>query len=137
MTLQHLLLVWWLPSCRLLLSLYLESNGSCQEVIDMLFGWRNLFGNHRSSLIRNAAPICLMRTILHEKNKSTFNDVELSIFEIKSLFLTLVFEWPYTSGGTNAHYIVEFIHSLSFSNVIVEYCDFLSKLCVHEVSSFG
>jgi len=31
--------------------------------VDLLFGWRKGFGNHRAPFARNLAPLCLMRTI--------------------------------------------------------------------------
>lgn len=50
-------------------------------------------------------PHCLMWVILKERNNCTFNDVELSGAELKSLIVRL-FEWAQTFGSTDACSVV-------------------------------
>ena len=41
-------------------------------VIDVLFGWKICFGQHRTSLIWKATPFCLMWTIWRQRNNCRF-----------------------------------------------------------------
>uniref|UniRef100_A0A2N9G3X9 Reverse transcriptase zinc-binding domain-containing protein n=1 Tax=Fagus sylvatica TaxID=28930 RepID=A0A2N9G3X9_FAGSY len=48
------------------------------SVLDHVAGWRNWFGKHNSE-VWNLVPACVMWSLWRERNKRTFEDLELSV----------------------------------------------------------
>ena len=91
--------IWWVMSKR---------------VIKVVFGWCSWFSKHRSSSAQNGSTLCLMWTILRERNNQMFNDKETTILELKSSFLSELFERSQVIGPSGLNSMINFVDSLSF-----------------------
>ena len=85
-----------------------------KRVIKVIFGWCSWFSKHRSSSAQNGSTLCLMWTILRERNKPMFNDKETTILELKSSFLSELFERSQVIGPSGLNSMINFVDSLSF-----------------------
>jgi hypothetical protein len=63
------------------------------SVIALLESWRGFIGARRSRDVWGAAPACLMWCIWREQNQHTFEGVELSLPNLKFLFLKSLYDW--------------------------------------------
>jgi hypothetical protein len=59
------------------------------SVVELLFGWRNWFGNHFSD-VWNLVPLCLMWTVWWERNRRTFEDMESFVSQIIEVFAIFI-----------------------------------------------
>ena len=95
----------------------LRSFGVCwvfpNRIVDLLFGWYNSCGKHVSA-VWNLVPLCLMWTVWRERNRRTFEDVELSTIKLIELFFGLLFDWAWVWGLTSMLSLADFVASLSF-----------------------
>jgi hypothetical protein len=66
-----------------------------KTVVELFFGRKKWFGKHGSYLVWNIAPLCLIWTLWRERNKSTFNRVEISTVKLKYSFVISFFEWSW------------------------------------------
>ena len=82
-------------------------------IVDLFFGWYNSCGKHVSA-IWNLVPLCLMWTIWRERNRRTFEDVELSTIKLIELFFGLLFDWAWAWGLSPMLSLADFVASLSF-----------------------
>ena len=55
------------------------------NVDTLLFSWKNWFGKHGSNLW-NMVPACLMSLVWKEWNRHTFEDMENSLDQLKTMF---------------------------------------------------
>jgi hypothetical protein len=83
---------------------------------DLLFGWFNYFGKHKSS-IWNLVPHCLMWTVWRERNSRIFEDEDHSKTKLSELFFGLLFDWARVWGFTPEVSLANFVVSLDFSIV--------------------
>ncbi len=83
---------------------------------DLLFGWFNYFGKHKSS-IWNLVPHCLMWTVWRERNSRIFEDEEHSKTKLSELFFGLLFDWARVWGFTLEVSLANFVVSLDFTIV--------------------
>ncbi len=58
------------------------------SVLDLLFGWWNWLGKQGSD-IWNLVPLCLMWTVWKERNRRTFENMELSRDALANIFFVL------------------------------------------------
>ena len=54
-----------------------------KSVIDLLYGWRNLFGNHYSFCLESSPFMPAMDTVERERKNCTFEDMEISVVQLK------------------------------------------------------
>jgi hypothetical protein len=57
--------------------------------------------------------LCLMWTLWKERNNCTFEDVEVSVVQMKRAFKRTLFKWSCVLGPSDIHSHVDFIDSLS------------------------
>ena len=84
------------------------------NVADLLFGWFNCFGKHKSS-IWNLVPHCLMWIVWRERNSRIFEDEEHSKTKLSELFFGLLFDWARTWRLTSEVSLASFVVSLNFT----------------------
>ena len=80
-------------------------------VADTLFGWRNWFGKHSSS-IWNLASLCLMWCIWRERNWRTFEDMDKSDDQLLAAFSDSLFDWSRAWGLISSDFLPLFLSSL-------------------------
>lgn len=83
-----------------------------RRIIDLLFGWRNWLGKHNSD-IWNLVPLCLMWYLWQERNRRTFEEVDIQYPEFMSISLAC-----YLNGlvpGIAATSVTSFLDSLNSS----------------------
>jgi hypothetical protein len=107
--------VLWLLICGIWFYGILEFSGCFQTTVaDLLFGWFNCFGKHKSS-IWNLVPHCLMWTVWREHNSCIFEDEEHSKTKLAELFFGLLFDWARVWRLTSEVSLASFVVSLNFS----------------------
>jgi hypothetical protein len=79
-------------------------------VVDLLVGWQHWFSK-RSSTVRNLTPLCLMWILWREQNCRTFEDAEVSEFQLKISFIRQLSEWSTVKDFRDST-IIEFNESL-------------------------
>ena len=84
------------------------------NVDTLLFSWKNWFGKHGSDLW-NMVPACLMWLVWKERNRHTFEDMENSLDQLKTMFARTLFDWSQVRDFTHCSSILEFQVSLRFS----------------------
>ena len=92
-----------------------------RSVKDLLSGWRNWLGKHRSD-IWNLAPHRLMWNIWLERNSRTFEDLLCSTDQLIEKFATSLFSWSRVWGLSIASSVADFVvslHSVSVSSSIL------------------
>jgi hypothetical protein len=88
-----------------------------KKVIDELFGWEGQLEKYGSFHIWNATPFCLMGRIWREGDNRTFGAVELSITELKSSCLRLLFERSCAFGINSMISFVNFTASVIVTRI--------------------
>ena len=84
------------------------------NVDTLSFSWKNWFGKHGSNLW-NMVPACLMSLVWKEWNRHTFEDMENSFDQLKTMFAHTLFDWSSVWDFTQCSSILEFQVSLRFS----------------------
>jgi hypothetical protein len=84
------------------------------SVLDHVAGWRNWFGKHNSE-VWNLVPACVMWSLWRERNKRTFEDLELSVDKLIESCMCSLFEWSRAWGFTTSLTVGGFLESLSHS----------------------
>ena len=87
------------------------------SVLDHVAGWRNWFGKHYSE-VWNLVPACVMWSLWRERNKRTFEDVELSTTKLIESCMGALFEWSRGWGFSTASSVGGFLDSLNHSNML-------------------
>ena len=83
-----------------------------RTVSDLLFSWWNWFGKH-SSYIWNLVSLCLMWCIWKERNRRTFEDLDISKDHLLAIFSGSLFDWARAWGLTSSDSLPLFLSSLS------------------------
>jgi hypothetical protein len=86
------------------------------RVIDLLACWKGQRGNKMVLEVWRMAPLCLMWTIWRERNFRCFEDKELTMAEISTRFLTVLYQW---AGVLN-------IPQVSSMSQFVDFCSYFS-----------
>ncbi len=110
---NHLLL--HCPLARELWDLLVCLVGMPYSVAALLESWRGAMVACRSKEVWGAAPACLIWCIWSEKNQRTFEGVELSIPNLKFVFLRTLFNWCCTSATFSMNSFMEFLLDLCLS----------------------
>lgn len=79
-------------------------------VESLLFGWRNWFGRH-SSDVWNLVLACIMWIVWKERNRHTFEDVEILLEHLQSLLICTLLSWYRARGFSQYTSIIEFLYS--------------------------
>ncbi len=87
-------------------------------VLDHVVGWRNWFGKHYSE-VWNLVPSCVMWFLWRERNKRTFEDVELSVDKLIESCMYSLFEWFRAWGFTTSLSIGGFLEGLALVKFLV------------------
>ena len=82
--------------------------------MDLLVCWKWGLGRYCATVIWGAIPLCLMWTILREQNQGTFEAVELSNVELKSIFLISLYEWMVALSDHSFSSLDEFLDLCTF-----------------------
>ena len=85
-----------------------------RTVVSLLCAWENYLGIHSSS-IWNMVLACLMWLIWKEQNTRTFEDVENSVYLLKSLLVGTLFGWSRIGGFTYYIFVFTFLQSVFVS----------------------
>jgi hypothetical protein len=86
------------------------------RVIDLLACWKGQRGNKMVLEVWRMAPLCLMWTSWRERNFWCFEDKELTMAEISTRFLTMLYQW---AGVLN-------IPHVSSMSQFVDFCAYFS-----------
>ena len=70
-------------------------------VRETLLGWHSSFVGRKRTKVWRAAPLCFFWTIWKERNRKSFENVELSIQRLKYLFLCNLLTWTKLFIGEN------------------------------------
>ena len=60
---------------------------------ETLLGWQGLFIGRKRKKVWSATPLCLFQTIWKERNRRSFENMELSVQRLKFLFLCSLLSW--------------------------------------------
>jgi hypothetical protein len=83
-------------------------------VSDLLYGWWNWLGKQGSD-IWNLVPLYLMWTVWKERNRRTFENMELTRDALANLFFRTLSDWAQGWGFTNCISLSDFLFSIQIS----------------------
>ena len=76
-------------------------------VRETLLGWHDSFIGRKRNKVWRAVPLCLFWTIWKERNRRSFENVELFVQRLKFLFLCTLLSW--TNLFIENSFLVDFI----------------------------
>ena len=76
-------------------------------VRETLLGWHDSFTGGKRNKVWRAVPLCLFWTIWKERNRRSFENVELFVQRLKFLFLCTLLSW--TNLFIENSFLVDFI----------------------------